>query len=140
MARGSWIVGAAIAAARLSPVDIQKRYLCATSPNAKRTTNHEKVLLLMQEHLFYLSRLDFSCVFYYTKNKKKPYCVRKWSRCVNGLDVLNQHFLHWEFGLYIVRQCLHWTVDLYRRTPTCLGRLKTRFINGMVGLFSYLRI
>lgn len=60
--------------------------------------------------------------------------------CVNGLDVLNQHFLHWEFGLYIVRQCLHWTVDLYRRTPTCLGRLKTRFINGMVGLFSYSRI
>ena len=59
---------------------------------------------------------------------------------VNGLDVLNQHFLHWEFGLYIVRQCLHWTVDPYRRTPTCLGRLKTRFINGMVGLFSYSRI
>lgn len=59
---------------------------------------------------------------------------------VNGLDVLNQHFLHWEFGLYIVRQCLHWTVDLYRRTPTCLGRLKTRFINGMVGLFLYSEI
>ena len=53
---------------------------------------------------------------------------------VNGLDVLNQHLLHWESGLCIAKQCLHWTADLCRRTPTCLGRLKTRFINGMVGL------
>lgn len=57
--------------------------------------------------------------------------------CVNGLDVLNQHLLHWEFGLCTARQCLYWTVDPCRRTPTCLGRLKTRFINGMVGVLLF---